>query len=52
MTDDVCVACSFRDKVACACCWSRLVISSEKELVDDDLSDADLWACVGVDFEP
>ncbi len=52
MTDDVCAVCGLRDKVACACCWSRLVILSEKELMDDDLSDVDLWANVGVEYEP
>jgi len=52
MTDDVCLACHNRDKVACAGCWSRLVILSEKEWSDDDLSDVDLWASVGVEYEP
>lgn len=52
MTDDICLTCQFRDKVACACCWNRLVILSETSLVDSDLFDVDLWKSVGVEYEP
>lgn len=52
MTGDVCLTCQSQDKVACASCWSRLVILTEKELGDDDLSDVDLWKSVGVEYEP